>query len=122
MRGPKIASNSLTLVELAKRSQVFRVPKAMRVPGQWVMVMTIARAMKWDQEIRNGISPSKIAKREGLSKSYITRVMPLAFLAPDIVQAIYEGRQPAGLKVKALSVKLPLLWEEQRRVFGFPAR
>jgi len=48
--------------------------------------------------------------------------MPLAFLAPDIVQAIYEGHQPADLKVKALSAHLPIEWTEQRRVLGFPAR
>ena len=52
----------------------------------------------------------------------MNRVMPLAFLAPDIVQAIYEGRQPLGLKVKALSANLPLDWVEQRRALGFPAR
>ena len=52
----------------------------------------------------------------------MTRVMPLAFLAPDIVQAIYEGRQPLGLKVKALSVNLPLDWLEQRRTLGFSPR
>ena len=52
----------------------------------------------------------------------MTRIMPLAFLAPDIVQAIYEGRQPADLKVKALSANLPLEWTEQRRALGFSAR
>jgi site-specific DNA recombinase len=52
----------------------------------------------------------------------ISRVLPLAFLAPDIVQAIYEGRQPSDLKVKALSANLPIEWAEQRRALGFPAR
>jgi len=64
----------------------------------------------------------QIAKRENLSAGYVSRVMPLAFLAPDIVQAIYEGRQAADLKVKALSAHLPIEWTEQRRVLGFPAR
>jgi len=86
------------------------------------MVMAIARAIKWDPEIRSGMSFRQIAKRENLSAGYISRVMPLAFLAPDIVQAIYEGRQPADLKVKALSAHLPLEWAEQRRALGFPAR
>jgi hypothetical protein len=86
------------------------------------MVLAVARAIKWDGEVRAGTSPSKIASRENLSKGYVTRVMPLAFLAPDIVKAIYEGRQPLDLKVKALCAKLPLDWTEQRRVHGFPAR
>jgi len=45
--------------------------------------------------------------------------MPLAFLAPDIIQAIYEGRQPPGLKIKRLCAQLPFDWAEQRRVLGF---
>ena len=86
------------------------------------MVMAVARAVTWDQDVRSGMSLREIAKRENLSAGYVTRIMPLAFLAPDIVQAIYEGRQPAGLKVKALSANLPLDWIEQRRTLGFSAR
>ncbi len=86
------------------------------------MVLAVARAIQWDGQVRAGASLKKIAKKEGLSSGYVTRVMPLAFLAPDIVQAIYEGRQPLGLKVKELSANLPLDWVEQRDVLGFPAR
>lgn len=86
------------------------------------MVLAIARALKWDQEIRAGASLNSIASREGVSTTYATRIMPLAFLAPDIVEAIYEGLQPADLKVKALSANLPLDWAAQRRALGFPAR
>ena len=85
------------------------------------MLLAVARAITWDQEIRGGASLRRIARRENVSAGYVTRIMPLAFLAPDIVQAIYEGRQPAGLKVKTLSANLPLEWAEQRRVLGFPA-
>lgn len=67
------------------------------------------------------VAPASLVQA-GLSKSYITRIMPLAFMAPDIVEAIYEGRQPLGLKVKALSANLPLAWADQRRALGFPAR
>ncbi len=73
-------------------------------------------------DVCTGATVSKIAKRENLSSSYVTRVMPLAFLAPDMVQAIYEGRQPPDLKVKRLCTQLLLEWPEQRRALGFPAR
>ncbi len=86
------------------------------------MVVAVARALKWDQEIRAGGSLNTIASRECVSTTYATRIMPLAFLAPDIVEAIYDGRQPSDLKVKALSVNLPLDWAAQRRSLGFPAR
>ena len=50
----------------------------------------------------------------------IRRTAPLAFLAPDIQRAIFEGRQPAGLTMLGMLEKgVPLLWSEQRRVFGF---
>ncbi|MCA0201846.1 MAG: recombinase family protein [Proteobacteria bacterium] len=86
------------------------------------LVLAVARATKWDREIRAGGALSELARRDGVSTTYATRIMPLAFLAPDIVQAIYEGRQPLGLKVKAASANLPLDWAAQRRVLGFPAR
>ena len=86
------------------------------------MVLAVARAIKWDGEFRAGTSLRKIAKREGVSDGYVLRILPLAFLAPDIVQAIYDGRQPLGLKVKALSANLPLDWTDQRRSLGFSPR
>ena len=53
--------------------------------------------------------------------SAASRLLNLAFLAPDIVQAILEGRQPPELNVKAMTrrLQIPLAWEEQRRVLGF---
>ena len=86
------------------------------------LVTAVARALKWDQEVRAGRSLSAIARGRGVSTTKATRIMPLAFLAPDIVQAIYDGRQPLGLKVKAASADLPLDWVAQRRALGFPAR
>jgi hypothetical protein len=85
------------------------------------MLIAIARAMKWDQEMRSGAALAALAKRDGLSTGYATSIMPLAFLAPDIVRTIHEGRQPAGLTIKALVAQLPIDWSEQRRVLGFPA-
>jgi hypothetical protein len=46
--------------------------------------------------------------------------LPLAFLAPDIVEAILQGRQPVELTVLRLKrIGLPLSWVEQRRLLGF---
>jgi site-specific DNA recombinase len=62
-----------------------------------------------------------LAKREGVSPSYFTRLVRLSFLAPDITQAILEGRQPSGMtpnKVLAHS-RLPQAWHEQRTLLGF---
>ena len=61
------------------------------------------------------------ARGEGISRSYLTRVARLAFLAPEIVCAILDGRQPAQLSVARLSrlAHLPLEWSEQRKLLGF---
>ncbi len=50
-----------------------------------------------------------------------TRILHLAFLAPDIVEAILDGHQPPEVNVKLLTkdIAIPLSWERQRRVLGF---
>ena len=62
-----------------------------------------------------------LAKREGVSRSYFTRLIRLSYLAPDITQAILEGRQPRDLTPDQLLAhsRLPLAWQEQRTLLGF---
>jgi DNA invertase Pin-like site-specific DNA recombinase len=62
-----------------------------------------------------------LAKREGVSPSYFTRLVRLSYLAPDITQAILDGRQPRDLTADKLLThsRLPLTWDEQRAVLGF---
>jgi site-specific DNA recombinase len=62
-----------------------------------------------------------LAMREGVSRSYFTRVVRLSYLAPDITQAILEGRQPRDLTAEKLLVhsRLPLAWHDQRTALGF---
>jgi hypothetical protein len=51
---------------------------------------------------------------------YLRRLVRLAFLAPDIQQAIMDGRQPSGLTLQQLrESEIPACWDEQRRRFGF---
>ena len=62
-----------------------------------------------------------IAKAEGVGASFVIRVTYLAFLAPDIVEAIQRGTHPATLTADRLirSAPSPLNWEDQRRLLGF---
>jgi site-specific DNA recombinase len=62
-----------------------------------------------------------LAQREGISRSYFTRVARLGYLAPDITQAIVDGRQPPDLTAEKLleHSRLPLAWHDQRTVLGF---
>jgi hypothetical protein len=56
-----------------------------------------------------------------VSPSYFTRLVRLSYLAPDITEAILDGRQPRDLTVDKLLAhsRLPLGWHEQRTVLGF---
>jgi site-specific DNA recombinase len=69
-------------------------------------------------------SISEIAAKEKLSRTYVISLLPLAFLAPDIVEAILEGRHPIGLSlVRILAQPQPLLeWGAQRSAFSFADR
>ena len=62
-----------------------------------------------------------LAQREGISRSYFTRVARLGYLAPDITQAILDGHQPLDLTAEKLleHSRLPLAWHDQRIVLGF---
>jgi hypothetical protein len=89
-----------------------------------VLVSTIARAHAWFAELVSGdaISINDIAREQRVPASEISRLLPLAFLAPDIVEAILAGRQPPELTIRHLkrSDNLPLDWDHQSKALGFP--
>jgi site-specific DNA recombinase len=69
----------------------------------------------------DGVPFAALARREGVSPSYFTRLVRLSYLAPDITQAILYGRQPPDLTADKLLAhsRLPLAWHEQRTLLGF---
>ena len=80
------------------------------------MVKAIARAFRWQDMLENGICSTvkEIATKEQINQSYISRVLRLTLLAPDIVEQIVDGRQPPGTTLASLLAKLPVRWKEQR--------
>ena len=89
------------------------------------LVDTIAQAKGWMSSLTAGAcnSTAEIARQDGVDDGEISRVLPLAFLAPDIVEAIVQGRQPVALTARHLKrlKPLPASWAEQRRLLGFEA-
>ena len=87
------------------------------------LVKALARAYSWFEDIRTGriADLSEIATREKLPRSYVQAHLPLAFLAPKIVQAILDGKQPADLSLKQLMYRtdLPVDWASQTSQLGF---
>jgi DNA invertase Pin-like site-specific DNA recombinase len=84
------------------------------------LVRAICLARGWAKSLAAGeiASTKELARQSGLCNHYAARMMPLAWLAPDLVTAIMEGRQPRAICLGAL-VKhpLPMDWDEQRRLF-----
>ena len=83
------------------------------------MIKLIARAHRWQQLLLQGVYTSieEMATAEAINPSYVSRVMRLACLAPDITEAILEGKHPAHLTAKELLAPFPLEWAGQHRHF-----
>jgi hypothetical protein len=86
------------------------------------MIRALVKAHRWRRRIESGKAKSitDLAAQEGVTDAYVCRLLPLTCLAPDIVEAILDGRQPKGLRLAQLLRNVPLSWEEQRRVLAFP--
>jgi hypothetical protein len=85
------------------------------------LISGVVKAFKWKQWIEEGKVSSMldIAKKEKISESYICRMFRLTLLAPDIVKAILEGKQPLVMSLAECMKPFPLEWEAQRIKFGF---
>lgn len=84
------------------------------------LVRAVVVARTWAAQLERGEVESikALAQREQLCNHYTTRLLPLAYLAPDIVAQILEGRQPRAVSLGALTAApLPGDWDEQRRRF-----
>jgi hypothetical protein len=86
------------------------------------LAAAVALSHRWFEELRSGNvrSIADLARRHGVHQADVSRALPLAFLAPDVVDAILDGRQPVELTAARLKrTRLPHIWTEQRRVLGF---
>ena len=89
------------------------------------LLKALARAWRWQKMLDDGVfaSVSEIGDAENISKSYVSRILRLALLAPDIVEAILTGSTDQALMLEKLERPLPMSWEEQQaRLFRTPVR
>jgi site-specific DNA recombinase len=86
------------------------------------LIKAIARAQSWYEKVVQGEAADmrSLARQAGLTERYVGKVFGCAFLAPDIIESILEGRQPHDLNFEKLCQNIPLNWAEQREHFGFP--
>jgi hypothetical protein len=117
-------------------SIVVRVPLAIRRPGRRTIVTPVcqqgyavmptradpapvkalARAFRYQRMLDEGryTSISEMAEGERIDRGYVGRILHLTLLAPDIVEGILDGRQPAELELPTLIEPFPLEWDVQR--------
>ncbi len=92
------------------------------VRADLALLKLVARARQWSEDLLTGRvhSVAEIAERKSVGARYVRRLLRLAFLAPEIVDAIAAGRQPLELTAEALAerIQLPLLWTEQAQAVG----
>jgi hypothetical protein len=88
---------------------------AIRTRADPAMVKALARAFRWKRMLDGGryASISEIAAKEKIDRGYVGSILRLTLLAPDIVEAILDGRQPAGLGLPALLKPFPVEWDRQ---------
>jgi hypothetical protein len=80
------------------------------------VIRALARAHRWKRMLEAGRyrSAAQIAEAEGVTRSFVNRVLRLTLLAPDIVEAILDGRQPKAMQLEELTDAIPSEWEKQR--------
>lgn len=83
------------------------------------LVKALARAFRWKRMLESGeyATIAELAEREGIAPSYMTRVLRLTLLAPDIVEAILDGRQGPEVTLGRLLKGFPVEWEAQQPSF-----
>ena len=105
------------------RRVVIPAPGADRMRQQ-SLLRAIRNGQRWMEMLINGEAKNitDLAAKLGLKPPYVTRVLGLNNLAPDIVEAIVAGTEPDGLSIAQIMKNIPEDWNEQRRLYGFPER
>lgn len=84
------------------------------------LVKALARAYRWKRLLDEGryASISELAQAEKIDRGYLGRILLLTMLAPNIVEEILDGRQPAELGLPRLMEPFPLEWSSQREALS----
>lgn len=91
------------------------------------LIRTIGKAFYWQKMIDTGevANATELARRFKLEPGWVSEVLRMTRLAPDIIRAVLDGRQPRHLNLHALrgrQAEVPLDWDEQRKLFEFASR
>ena len=86
-----------------------------RVRIDSTMIKAIARGFRWRKLLETGVygTIEEIAAAEKINSSYVSRLLRMTLLAPDIVEAILDGRQPTEMTLAGLMAPFAVVWGEQ---------
>jgi hypothetical protein len=97
-------------------------PAVMQVEARQdiTLIKAVARAFRWRRMLESGRcgTLAELAEAEKINASYVSRVLRLTLLAPDLVDAILDGRQPEGMNLPRLLMPFPATWSEQATSLG----
>lgn len=106
----------LRLVKRGGRKEMVMPPGAQtRRQADDSLIKALARAFRWKRMLEAGefATVGELAAREGIAPSYLARVLRLTLLAPDVVEAIMDGRHGPDVALTKLPDPLPIEWAEQ---------
>ncbi len=98
-----------------------RTPTGIAVTcGDPALVKALARAFRWKRMLEDGRygSLAELAAAEKINESYVSRILRLTLLAPDIVEAVLDGRQPPEMTLPMLMKAFPAEWQQQAAAFA----
>lgn len=110
------------MVILPKEEKVEKIEIDHSKPNyDYKLINALAKAYKWQKQMeKQGLNISQLSAKENISDRYVSRILRLNYLAPDIVRAMLEGKQPRNLRLQDFTTKnIPELWSDQRALFGF---
>jgi len=126
--GPEVETLTIRIpISLQRRGgrKLIMTPEGVAAPARKprrdeTLIKALVRAHRWRRQIESGRAKSitDLAEQDGVTVAYVCRLLPLTCLAPDIVEAILDGRQPKGLRLTEVLGNGPLGWEEQRLSLG----
>jgi len=97
------------------------LPPGEREPRQTdnTLIKALARAFRWKRMLESGhfTTIGDLASKEGIAQSYMTRVLRITLLAPDIVEAILDGTQRPEMTLARLLEPFASIWTQQMELF-----
>jgi hypothetical protein len=84
------------------------------------MVKALARAFRWQRMFESGkyANLTELAAAEKVTLPYLTSILRLAQLAPDLMEMILDGKQPVELTLKNSVAGVPVDWDAQRELWS----